>query len=112
MDGISDTNINLQNAIDGEHYEWTNMYAGFAEIARKEGFYEIAAKLDAVAKIEKSHEENFLATLNKINSNQIYSAPEKTVWICSNCGYIHESDSAPDVCPVCSHPISFFKEKC
>ncbi len=112
MDGISDTNINLQNAIDGEHYEWTDMYTGFAVKAREEGFYEIAAKFDAVAKIEKSHEENYRTTLNKLNNNEIYKAPEKTVWICSNCGYVHEADSAPDVCPVCSHPISFFKEKC
>lgn len=112
MNGIGETVENLQNGIDGEHYEWTDMYKGFAEKAREEGFNQIAEKFEAVAKIESMHESRYKQMLEQLNSDKVYKRDEKTVWICSNCGYVHEADQAPDVCPVCYHPKSYFEEKC
>ena len=111
MGGIGDTAENLQNGIDGEHYEWTQMYKEFAAKAREEGFNAIADKFDAVGRIESTHERRYAKLKGELERDEIYSKPQATVWVCSNCGYIHESDKAPDVCPVCAHPISYFEEK-
>ena len=112
MNGIGETNENLQNGIDGEHYEWTEMYKNFAAKAREEGFNLIAEKFEAVAKIESMHEQRYKMMLDQLNSDKVYKRDEQTVWICSNCGYVHTSDQAPDSCPVCYHPKSYFEEEC
>lgn len=107
--GIGPTNANLLDAAGGENYEWTSMYKQFAEDARAEGFPKIAAQFDMVAAIEKSHEERYLKLLHNIENGEVFKRPEKQVWICSNCGHIHEGTGAPDVCPVCSHPQAYFE---
>lgn len=108
-DGIGSTMDNLKDAADGEHYEWTDMYANFAQIAREEGFTRIAYLFEAVGKIEKEHEERYLALLNNIKEDKVFKKDGKVVWQCRNCGHIHEGDKAPEKCPVCDHPISYFE---
>ncbi len=105
---IPDTVTNLKDAAAGENYEWTDMYKGFAETAEKEGFKELAYKFRAVGAIEKHHEEQYKALLEKVEEGTLFKRSEKTVWICSNCGHIVEAKEAPEVCPVCSHPRSYF----
>lgn len=106
---IGPTNGNLLDAAGGEHYEWEEMYRGFAEDARAEGFPEIAARFELVAAIEKRHEERYLRLLHNIEEGKVFKRPDKSVWICSNCGHIHEGAEAPDLCPVCSHPQAYFE---
>ncbi len=108
-DGIGSTTDNLKDAADGEHYEWTDMYANFAKVAREEGFTRIAYLFEAVGKIEKEHEERYLTLLNNIKEDKVFKKDGKVVWQCRNCGHIHEGDSAPEKCPVCDHPISYFE---
>ena len=109
---IPDTVTNLKDAAAGENYEWTDMYKEFAETADKEGFPELAFKFRAVGAIEKHHEERYKALLQKVEDGTMFKRSEKTVWICSNCGHIVEAEEAPQVCPVCAHPRSFFMVNC
>ena len=109
--GIGETKENLENAAEGENYEWTQMYAEFAEIAEKEGFHELAVKFRMVAAIEKHHEERYRALLHNIEMQQVFEKSEVKVWECRNCGHIVVGTAAPEICPVCSHPQSFFEVK-
>ena len=106
---IDTTSENLKAAAAGEHYEWTDMYKHMAEEAREEGFNDIAFLFESVAKIEKEHEGRYLKLLSNIEDNTVFSKKEKTVWICRNCGYIVDSESAPEICPVCTHPKAYFE---
>lgn len=107
--GLGDTPANLKSAAEGENYEWTDMYAGFAQTAEEEGFPELAAKFRAVAEIEKHHEERYRALLKNIETAQVFEKSEVKVWECRNCGHIVVGTKAPEVCPVCAHPQSFFE---
>ena len=109
---LPDTLTNRKDAAAGENYEWTDMYKEFAETADKEGFPELAFKFRAVGAIEKHHEERYKALLQKVEDGTMFKRSEKTVWICSNCGHIVEAEEAPQVCPVCAHPRSFFMVNC
>ncbi len=108
-DGVADTMTNLKDAAAGENYEWTDMYANFAKVAKEEGFNDIARLFEGVAKIEKEHEERYLALLKNIEENTVFTKPEKVVWQCANCGFIHEGEKAPGMCPICSHPQAYFQ---
>ena len=108
---ISDTATNLGDAADGENYEWTNMYKTFAEEAREEGFDHIAFLFDSVAKIEKEHEERYRKLLANIEGDLVFSKDGDVIWQCSNCGHICVGKKAPEVCPVCAHPQSYFQVK-
>ena len=107
--GLGDTKSNLADAADGENYEWTDMYEGFAKTAEEEGFHELAAKFRAVGEIEKHHEERYRALLKNIETAQVFEKSEGKVWECRNCGHIVVGTKAPEVCPVCNHPQSFFE---
>ena len=109
LKGIGSTVDNLKQASDGENYEWTDMYADFAKTAEEEGFIELAEKFRAVAQIEKAHEERYRALLKNIEMAQVFEKSEVKVWECRNCGHIVVGTKAPDVCPVCDHPQSFFE---
>lgn len=109
LSGIGSTSENLEAAAQGENFEWTDMYAGFAETAEKEGFPELAAKFRMVAAIEKRHEERYRALLKNIEMQEVFKKSEVKVWECRNCGHIVVGTSAPQVCPVCAHPQSFFE---
>ena len=109
LQGIGNTSENLAEAADGENYEWTDMYAGFADTAEAEGFHELAAKFRMVAAIEKHHEERYRALLKNIETAQVFEKSEVKVWECRNCGHIIVGTKAPEVCPVCAHPKSFFE---
>ncbi len=109
LDGLGDTAKNLQSAAEGENYEWTDMYAGFAETAEKEGFPELAAKFRLVAEIEKHHEERYRALLENVETAKVFEKSEVKVWICRNCGHIVVGKNAPDVCPTCNHPKAYFE---
>ena len=106
---IGTTAENLQAAADGENYEWTDMYAGFAVTAREEGFDEIAALFEGVAKIEKEHEERYKKLLSNVQNKLVFSKEGDAVWQCSNCGHIVIGKDAPEVCPICAHPQSYFQ---
>jgi len=109
-DGIGDTKENLKKAADGEHYEWAEMYADFARVAREEGFDNIANEFEGVAKIEKRHEERYLKLLENIESGKVFARDDsRTVWVCTNCGHIHIGAQAPELCPVCAHPQAYFE---
>ncbi len=112
LNGISDTAENLVDAANGENYEWTDMYAGFAETAEKEGFIELAAKFRMVAAIEKEHEERYRALLKNVETAQVFEKSEVKVWECRNCGHIMVGTKAPEKCPVCDHPQSYFELNC
>ena len=103
------TDDTLLSAAKGENYEWTEMYREFAEDAEKEGFTTLAERFRAVAEIEKSHEKRFRALLENINTNQVFEKATETMWICRNCGHIVFGKKAPEVCPVCYHPQSYFE---
>ena len=106
---VPSTISNLEDAANGENYEWTSMYADFAKIAREEGFIEIATKFEGVAAIEKKHEERYRKLLENIKDEKIFNREEGSIWICRNCGHIHVGKDAPELCPVCSHPKAFFE---
>lgn len=108
-DGMPSTPDNLKDAAADENYEWTDMYAGFAETARAEGFTEIAALFDGVAAIEKEHEERYKKLLANIEGGLVFSKDGDAVWQCSNCGHIVVGKQAPEICPVCAHPQSYFQ---
>ncbi len=109
LGGIGSTTDNLKDAADGENYEWTDMYEGFAKTAEEEGFTELAEKFRGVAAIEKHHEERYRALLNNIETKQVFEKSEVKVWECRNCGHIVVGVKAPDVCPVCNHPQAYFE---
>ena len=100
---------NLKAAAEGENYEWTEMYKEFAEVARKEGFLEIAAKFELVAKIEAEHEKRYLKLLENVKEGKVFIAPDVVVWKCRNCGHIHVGKQAPEICPTCNHAKSYFE---
>ena len=108
---IGTTAENLQAAADGENYEWTDMYDGFAKTAKEEGFTHIAYLFEEVAKIEKEHEERYLKLLANVNDGKVFEAGEVKIWKCRNCGHIVVGTKAPEVCPVCSHPKAYFEIK-
>ena len=108
--GIGTTAENLEAAADGEHEEWTSMYPEFAKVAREEGFTKIANLFEAVAKIEKEHEERYRLLLANVKDEKVFKKDEKIIWQCRNCGYVCESPQAPQVCPVCAHPQAFFEQ--
>ena len=109
LEGIGDTAANLADAAAGENYEWTDMYAGFAKTADEEGFPELAEKFRLVAAIEKHHEERYRALLKNIETAAVFEKSEVKVWECRNCGHIVVGTKAPEVCPTCAHPQSFFE---
>ena len=109
LNGIGDTAENLSDAADGENYEWTNMYEEFAKTAEEEGFPELAKKFRGVAAIEKHHEERYRALLKNVETKQVFEKSEVKVWECRNCGHIVVGTKAPELCPVCAHPQSFFE---
>lgn len=108
---VEDTEANLQAAADGENYEYSDMYVNFAKTAREEGFDELAKKFEEVAAIEKSHEERYLKLLANVKDKKVFSADGEAIWVCRNCGHIVIGKDAPEVCPVCNHPQSYFEIK-
>lgn len=106
---VPSTEENLQDAANGENYEWTDMYAGFAKTAKEEGFDDIAKLFEEVGKIEKHHEQRFLKLLDNIKEGVVFSKDGFRIWKCRNCGHIVIGKQAPDVCPVCAHPQSYFE---
>ena len=107
--GIGSTAENLAAAADGENYEWTDMYEDFAKTAEEEGFPELAVKFRLVGEIEKHHEERYRALLHNVEMKEVFAKSEVKVWECRNCGHIVVGTSAPEVCPVCNHPQSYFE---
>lgn len=110
-DGIADTVTNLTDAANGEHFEWTEMYARFAKEAAEEGFADIAKLFSGVAKVEKTHEDRYVKLCNNIKGGEVFNRQTEVVWECRNCGHQHKGTNAPDVCPVCAHPLSYFMIK-
>ena len=108
---VPTTQPNLADAADGEHFEWTDMYATFAKEAKEEGFDHIAFLFESVAEIEKRHEQRYREMLSMVEGGIVFSSDGDMIWECMNCGHIHISDSAPDMCPVCQHPRAYFKRK-
>ena len=106
---VGDTPTNLKHAAEGENYEWTDMYAGFAETAEAEGFYELAGKFRLVAAIEKHHEERYRALLKNVETAEVFARSEVKVWECRNCGHIVVGTNAPELCPTCLHPKAYFE---
>ncbi len=109
LEGIGDTAQNLGAAADGENYEWTDMYEGFAKTAEQEGFPELAARFRGVAAIEKRHEERYRALLKNVETAKVFEKSEVKVWECRNCGHIVVGTKAPQICPVCQHPQAYFE---
>ena len=109
LEGIGDTSANLKAAADGENFEWTDMYEGFAKTAEEEGFPELADKFRKVGAIEKHHEERYRALLHNVETKAVFEKSEVKVWECRNCGHILVGTKAPDVCPTCDHPQSYFE---
>ena len=106
---VADTITNLKDAAAGEHDEWTDMYARFAQVAREEGFNRIAVLFDMVGKIEKHHEERYLQLVQNIEEGQVFEREEEVAWVCQECGHIHFGKKAPKVCPVCSYDQAHFE---
>lgn len=109
LGGLGDTAANLKAAAEGENYEWTDMYDTFAKEAEEEGFAALAAKFRAVAAIEKAHEQRYLALLNNVEMQKVFEKSEEVMWECRNCGHLVVGKKAPQVCPVCAHPQSYFE---
>ena len=108
---IPTTEVNLKDAADGENYEWTDMYAEFARVAREEGFVQLAIKFELVGKIEKEHEERYLKLLENLKQDRVFVSDEVVIWKCRNCGHIHVGKKAPEMCPTCAHPKSYFERR-
>ena len=108
---VSDTATNLEDAANGENFEWTDMYDRMAKEADEEGFHEIAEKFRAVGEIEKHHEERYRKLLQNINDKVVFSRDGDVIWQCANCGHIVIGKNAPEICPVCDHPQSYFQIK-
>ena len=109
--GIGTTSKNLEDAADGENYEWTDMYANMAKPAREEGFPEIAAQMEGVAKVEKEHEERYRKLKKNIEDGKVFEKDDVVEWKCANCGYVYISAKAYEKCPVCDHPKAYFEIK-
>lgn len=109
LNGIGDTSENLLHAAEGENYEWTDMYQGFADTAEKEGFKALAIKFRMVAEIEKRHEERYRALLHNVEAQEVFAKSEVKVWECRKCGHIVVGEKAPEICAVCGHPKSYFE---
>ncbi len=109
MGGIGDTAVNLLHAAEGENYEWTDMYAGFAKTAEEEGFKELAAKFRLVAEVEKHHEERYRKLLKNVETAEVFKKAGVVVWECRNCGHLVMGTEAPELCPTCAHPKSYFE---
>ena len=109
LNGIGDTAENLLSAAEGENYEWTDMYDGFAKTADEEGFHELAQRFRLVAAIEKHHEERYRALLHNVEMAEVFAKSEVKVWECRNCGHSGVGEKAPEVCPACNHPQSYFE---
>ncbi|MBR5341259.1 MAG: rubrerythrin family protein [Erysipelotrichaceae bacterium] len=112
LEGIGSTAENLKAAADGENYEWTDMYEGFAKTAEEEGFPELAQKFRLVGAIEKHHEERYRALLKNVETQAVFEKSEVKIWECRNCGHIVVGTKAPEVCPTCNHPQSYFEVNC
>ena len=108
---VGPTTENLEDAAAGEHYEWTEMYKEFADVAEQEGFTEIAKTMRLVATVEKSHEERYRKLIQNLKEDVVFKAGEDTVWVCRNCGYIYAGKNAPEKCPACQHPQSYFERR-
>ena len=108
-DGIGATPENLKDGVEGENYEWTEMYPEFAKVAKEEGFDRIAYLFEAVGAIEKEHEERYRKLLNNVEMQKVFEKAEETMWECRNCGHLVMGKKAPEVCPVCAHPQSYFE---
>ena len=106
---LGNTAENLKAAAEGEHYEWTDMYATFAKEAEEEGFAELAIEFRMVAAIEKTHEERYRTLLNNVEMQKVFEKAEETMWECRNCGHLVMGKKAPELCPVCAHPKSYFE---
>ena len=106
---VPTTEVNLQDAANGENFEWTDMYDSFAKTAEEEGFPELAVKFRMVAEIEKHHEERYRALLHNVEAQEVFKKSEVKVWECRNCGHIVVGEKAPEVCPVCAHPQAYFE---
>jgi rubrerythrin len=111
LNGIGSTAENLAAAAAGENEEWTQMYAEFAKVAKEEGFNDIAFLFEGVARVEKEHEERYLKLLENVKEGKVFKAEEAVKWHCGNCGHVYEGEEAPQVCPVCAHPQSYFRIK-
>lgn len=109
LEGIGNTQENLLHAAEGENYEWTDMYEGFAKTADEEGFPELAKKFRLVAAVEKHHEERYRALLKNVETQQVFARSEVKVWECRNCGHIVVGEKAPEICPTCAHPKAYFE---
>ncbi|MBR5437789.1 MAG: rubrerythrin family protein [Clostridia bacterium] len=109
LGGLGNTEANLKSAAAGENYEWTDMYSTFAKEAEEEGFTDLAAKFRMVAEIEKSHEERYLKLLDNVEMKAVFEKSEEIMWECRNCGHLVIGKKAPEVCPVCAHPQSYFE---
>jgi rubrerythrin len=109
---IGTTAQNLAEAAGGEHYEWAEMYPGFAKVAREEGFAEIAQIFESIAVAEKQHERRYLGFKANVEGKRVYKREKPAKWVCSNCGYIHEGPEAPDQCPACAHPREYYQVLC
>ena len=109
LEGIGNTAENLVSAANGENYEWTDMYAGFAKTAEEEGFPELAERFRLVAAVEKHHEERYRALLHNVETAQVFEKSEVKVWECRNCGHIVVGTNAPELCPTCNHPQAYFE---
>ncbi|MEG1537951.1 MAG: rubrerythrin family protein [Clostridiales bacterium] len=108
QDDVPDTLTNLLDAAAGENYEWTEMYAEFAQTAQKEGFTKLATQLAAVAEVEKAHETRYRKLAANVEQGKVFSKEQKQLWQCANCGHIIEAKEAPEICPVCNHPQAYF----
>ncbi len=109
LEGIGDTAANLLAAAEGENYEWTDMYEGFAKTAEEEGFHALAVKFRLVAAIERQHEERYRALLKNVETAEVFEKSEIKVWECRNCGHIVVGKKAPEICPTCAHPKAYFE---
>lgn len=109
LSGIGDTKANLVSAAEGENYEWTEMYAQFAKDAEEEGFTELAAQFKLVAAVEKAHEERYRALLNNVEMQKVFEKADAVIWECRNCGHLVIGKKAPEICPTCKHPKSYFE---
>jgi len=109
LNGIGTTMENLKSAANGEHFEWSEMYANFAKEAREEGFADIGFAFEKVADIEKHHEQRYLALLSNMESGEVFKKPKMDTWLCRNCGFIFNGTEVPETCPVCQHPKAYFQ---
>lgn len=109
LGGIGDTKANLKDAAAGEHYEWTDMYPGFEKVAREEGFTEIADFFKEVGEVEEQHEKRYLALLQNVQAGKVFKKDKVVKWKCRKCGYIHKGAEAPEKCPACAYPQSYYE---